>query len=409
MSTRFARTNGTTRFNTLSIAKSPIPSLELDEEWNRLNTACNAIDDDLITARGAKASINQRFLDIETEVTNARDGEVNLLAKEDAQDALISAVQTEVTNARGSTGALDTRLDVALNEDGTLKAGATQNTTEWSSAAFAGLARSSDTQFTVNGDQTTIFLVGRKVRSLSGSTYAYHEVVSSAYVTVTTVTVSGTALPSPLNDVDFGIITPVASGQSSLPDLNLNADMVDGYDAGNAAGNIPVSNSTMNTNLNADMVDGHHAGNGSGAVPISNGTMNTNLNADMVDGMQGIQHQSTEIVVANLITPTTEAWTNLSLPASLQGKKVLFLMVYGQVSDSTADLAVAIRPGGETSWSSPVYAPGIRGTGRPSATIASGMVILSLNGQNSIDYYFFRNYGTGYTSPFLTIKCTGWM
>jgi len=189
MSTRFARTNGTTRFNTLSIAKSPIPSLELDEEWNRLNTACNAIDDDLIAARGAKASVNQRFLDIEA----------------------------EVANARGSTGALDTRLDVALNEDGTLKAGATQNTTEWSSAAFAGLTRSSDTQFTVNGDQTTIFLVGRKVRSLSGSTYAYHEVVSSAYVTVTTVTVSGTALPSPLNDVDFGIITPVASGQSSLP------------------------------------------------------------------------------------------------------------------------------------------------------------------------------------------------
>jgi len=84
-------------------------------------------------------------------------------------------------------------------------------------------------------------------------------------------------------------------------------------------------------------------------------------------------------------------------------------MVYGLVSDSTADLAVAIRPGGETSWSSPIYAPGIRGTGRPSATIASGMVILSLNGRNSIDYYFFRNYGTGYTSPFLTIKCTGWM
>jgi len=178
-----------------------------------------------------------------------------------------------------------------------------------------------------------------------------------------------------------------------------------------ASGTPPfvVASATQVPNLNADMVDAHHAGNGSGAIPISNGTVNTNLNADMVDGMQGIQHQSTEIVVANLITPTTEAWTNLSLPASLQGKKVLFLMVYGQVSDSTADLAVAIRPGGETSWSSPLYAPGIRGTGRPSATIASGMVILSLNGQNSIDYYFFRNYGEGYTSPFLTIKCTGWM
>ena len=210
-----------------------------------------------------------------------------------------------------------------------------------------------------------------------------------------------------LSDAASGTPPFVVASATQVP--NLNADRVDGYDAGNAAGNVPVSNGTVNTNLNADKVDGRHAGNGSGAVPISNGTVNTNLNADMVDGMQGIQHQSTEIVVANLITPTTEAWTNLSLPASLQGKKVLFLMVYGQVSDSTADLAVAIRPGGETSWSSPFYAPGIRGTGRSSATIASGMVILSLNGQNSIDYYFFRNYGTGYTSPFLTIICTGWM
>jgi len=178
-----------------------------------------------------------------------------------------------------------------------------------------------------------------------------------------------------------------------------------------ASGTPPfvVASATKVPNLNVDKVDGRHAGNFSGGVPVSNGTVNTNLNADMVDGMQGIQHQSTEIVVANLITPTTDAWTNLSLPASLQGKKVLFLMVYGQVSDSTADLAVAIRPGGETSWSSPIYAPGVRGTGDPSATIASGMVILSLNGQNSIDYYFFRSYGTGYTSPSLTIRCTGWM
>ena len=178
-----------------------------------------------------------------------------------------------------------------------------------------------------------------------------------------------------------------------------------------ASGTPPfvVASATQVPNLNADRVDGYDAGNAAGNVPVSNGTVNTNLNADMVDGMQGIQHQSTEIVVANLITPTTEAWTNLSLPASLQGKKVLFLMVYGQVSDSTADLAVAIRPGGETSWSDPLFAPGVKGTGSPSATMVGGMVILSLNGQNSIDYYFFRNYGTGYTFPTLMIKCTGWM
>jgi hypothetical protein len=41
----------------------------------------------------------------------------------------------------------------------------------------------------------------------------------------------------------------------------------------------------VNTNLNADLLDGYHAGNGTGDIPVSNGTVNTNLNADMVDGV----------------------------------------------------------------------------------------------------------------------------
>lgn len=40
---------------------------------------------------------------------------------------------------------------------------------------------------------------------------------------------------------------------------NLNADLLDGYHAGNASGQIPISNSTNCTNLNADYVDGRHA------------------------------------------------------------------------------------------------------------------------------------------------------
>lgn len=38
----------------------------------------------------------------------------------------------------------------------------------------------------------------------------------------------------------------------------LDADMVDGYHAGNASGNVPVSNGTLNINLNADLLDGKH-------------------------------------------------------------------------------------------------------------------------------------------------------
>ena len=101
----------------------------------------------------------------------------------------------------------------------------------------------------------------------------------------------------------------------------INVDTVDGYHAGNASGNVPVSNGTVNTNLNADKLDGqhgtffqarenhtgtqapstispqgagsgldadkldgYHAGNASGNVPVSNGTLNINLNADLLDG-----------------------------------------------------------------------------------------------------------------------------
>jgi hypothetical protein len=60
---------------------------------------------------------------------------------------------------------------------------------------------------------------------------------------------------------------------------DINVDRVDGYDVGNASGNIPLSNGTRNVNENADMVDGAHAGtaagnvlvlDGSGLVPVAN-------------------------------------------------------------------------------------------------------------------------------------------
>ncbi|MFA6450329.1 MAG: hypothetical protein WCX65_12720, partial [bacterium] len=37
---------------------------------------------------------------------------------------------------------------------------------------------------------------------------------------------------------------------------NLNVEQIDGYDAGNATGNIPINNGTVNVNLNADYLDG---------------------------------------------------------------------------------------------------------------------------------------------------------
>src|SRR3990172_5620442 len=54
---------------------------------------------------------------------------------------------------------------------------------------------------------------------------------------------------------------------------DINVDRVDGFDAGNASGNIPVSNGTLNTDLNADKVDGANASAsaGAGQIPILDG------------------------------------------------------------------------------------------------------------------------------------------
>jgi len=68
------------------------------------------------------------------------------------------------------------------------------------------------------------------------------------------------------------------------------------FAAGNGTNNIPVNNAQLNTNLIAQyshnlLVGGGWAtgGNGSGNIPFSNGVVNANLNADLLDGIQGSQ------------------------------------------------------------------------------------------------------------------------
>lgn len=96
----------------------------------------------------------------------------------------------------------------------------------------------------------------------------------------------------------------------------LDADLLDGMASGNASGNIPISNGTLNTNLNADMVDGKHVGNGTGQIPLSNGTVNTDLNADTLDGyhassfvrtIQGVAPDASGNVVVDLASKVSKS------------------------------------------------------------------------------------------------------
>ena len=62
------------------------------------------------------------------------------------------------------------------------------------------------------------------------------------------------------------------------------ADKLDGYDAGNASGQIPVSNGTLNTNLNADMVDGYHVGTATNQIPLSQNVVHDPLGKGLIFG-----------------------------------------------------------------------------------------------------------------------------
>lgn len=82
-------------------------------------------------------------------------------------------------------------------------------------------------------------------------------------------------------DIKWGSVTWVGGPDGTTKVLAANGTW---STVGNASGNIPLSNGTVNTNDNADMVDGYHAGNSSGQVAVSNGSVCTNLNAQFLQG-----------------------------------------------------------------------------------------------------------------------------
>ena len=80
------------------------------------------------------------------------------------------------------------------------------------------LTYSSATVFTVPGDETATFLVGRRVKATVSAGTVYGVIKTSAYTSLTTVTLvmdSG-ALDSGLSDISVGIITP---SSTSFPGL----------------------------------------------------------------------------------------------------------------------------------------------------------------------------------------------
>lgn len=87
----------------------------------------------------------------------------------------------------------------------------------------------SGTQFTVTGNQTAIYSLGRRVKAFLNSSTIYGTISSSSYTSLTTVTVSwdtSSVLDSTVSEVDVGIANP----------SNVSLPAISNYDAGGNGG-----------------------------------------------------------------------------------------------------------------------------------------------------------------------------
>lgn len=134
-----------------------------------------------------------------------------------------STVNNDVELARGSKDTLWERLEVALNEDGTLKSSQAENMTEWVDSALVATYVST-TEFSVEGDQTDIFVENRKIKATLDSSIIYSVISASSYVSITditTITLEDEVLDDGLRKVEYGLIKPGDNG--SMPDSVNNA------------------------------------------------------------------------------------------------------------------------------------------------------------------------------------------
>ena len=134
--------------------------------------------------------------------------------KGEAWYAYQKALDEEVEAARGSRSTVNDRLSEHLNPDGTPKAGSSI-AKDWKASGDTPTYVST-TSFTVPGDKTTIYVAGLRLQLDLNASTVYNTVASSSHVAdTTTVTIETANLTADLQGVDYGIVSPGASG--SLP------------------------------------------------------------------------------------------------------------------------------------------------------------------------------------------------
>ena len=161
----------------------------------------------------------------------------------------------EVANARGTKPTLDQRLDVSLNEDGTLKASTTLNPSQWflPSLTFTYV---SPVSFTVNGDQTDIYDADRMLKCNLAASVIYAAVLTSTYssgpntTTVVLQRASG-SIDNTLVSVEHSLFRSAASGKSAISSQMIGTGLIEAGDifqdciTSGLLGAVPSSSLTM--------------------------------------------------------------------------------------------------------------------------------------------------------------------
>lgn len=127
----------------------------------------------------------------------------------------------DVRVARGSKNTLWERLEVALNEDGTIKSGLAENMTEWIDSTLTVTYVSADT-FTVPGDYTDAFVTNRKIKATLDASSVYSAVKSANYSSIndeTTIVLFDAVIDATIQKVEYGLVK--AGPEGSNPENNL--------------------------------------------------------------------------------------------------------------------------------------------------------------------------------------------
>lgn len=194
----------------------------------------------------------------------------------------INTIIAAINDASGTKASLDARMDVSLNEDGTLKDSITSGGA-WINPGFT-YVRVADNSFKIVGaDHTDIYTEKRRLRLVLTGTTSYTHVTGSVYsLGDTTVTINDSSITSGLT-IDSIEHSSVLSGvtNTNLPS-DIEADTLDGQHGSyyRSADNINAGTLGLTyipatlTGKDADTLDTYHA------ADLIKGNKNRIINGD---------------------------------------------------------------------------------------------------------------------------------